>query len=77
MTQIIRDPTHFTENSQTLLDLIIVNNVENIDFSGVCDNILPNNIRYHCPIYCALKLPKSYYLKTIKTSCDSYVKKFI
>ena len=73
MTQIISDLIHFTENSQTLLDLIIVNNVEN----GVGDNILPSNIRYHCPIYCALKLPKSYYLKTIKTSCDSYVKKFI
>ena len=55
MTQIIRDPTHFTDNSQTLLDLIIVNNVENIDFSGVGDNILPSNTRYHCPIYCALK----------------------
>ena len=54
MTQIIRDPTHFTENSHTLLDLIIVNNVEN----GVGDNILPSNIRYHCPIYCAPKLPK-------------------
>ena len=59
MTQIIRDPTHFTENSQTLLDLITVNNVESIDFSGVGDNKLPSNIRYHCPINCALKLPKS------------------
>ena len=60
MTQIIRDPTHFIENSQTLLDLIIVNNVENVDFSRVDDNyILPSNIRDRCPIYCALKLSKS------------------
>ena len=59
MTQIIRDPTHFTENSQTLLDLITVNNVESIDFSGVGDNKLPSNICYHCPINCALKLPTS------------------
>ena len=34
MTQIICDLTHFTENSQTFLDLIIVINVEN----GVDDN---------------------------------------
>lgn len=60
MTQLITDPTHFTENSETLLDLLIVNNIENIVFSGVGDNILPSNTGYHCPIYCVLKSPKLY-----------------
>ena len=72
MSQIIRDPTHFTENSHTLLDLIIVNNVENIDFSSVGDNILASNIRYRCTIYCALKLPKSYPKKSFSRQCNYF-----
>lgn len=34
MTQLITDPTHFTENSETLLDLLIVNNIETSFFLG-------------------------------------------
>lgn len=60
MSQLISECTHFTENSATLLDLLVVNNKDVIEFSGVGDNILPSNIRYHCPIFCVLKLPKSH-----------------
>ena len=60
MSQLISECTHFTENSATLLDLLVVNNIDVIEFSGVGDNVLPNNIRYHCPIFCILKLPKSH-----------------
>lgn len=60
MSQLISECTHFTENSATLLDLLVVNNKDVIEFSGVGDNILPSNIRYHCPIFCVIKLPKSH-----------------
>ena len=51
MSQLISECTHFTENSATLLDLLVVNHIDVIEFSGVGDNVLPNNIRYHCPIF--------------------------
>ena len=60
MSQFISECMHFTENSATLLDLLVVNNLDIIVFSGVGDNVLPNNIRYHRPIFCILKLPKSH-----------------
>lgn len=46
MTQLITDFTHFTVSSETLLDLLIINNIENFDFSGAGDNILPSHICY-------------------------------
>ena len=44
MSQLISECTHFTENSATLLHLLVVNNIDVIEFSGVGDNVLPNNI---------------------------------
>ena len=60
MSQLISECTHFTESSSTLLDLLIVNNTDIVEFSGVGENILPNTVRYHCPIFCVLKVPKSH-----------------
>ena len=73
MTQLISECTHFTENSATLLDLLIVNNIDIIEFSGVGENILPSSLRYHCPIFCVLKLPKSH-TRTYKRKIWSFSK---
>lgn len=60
MTQLISNSTHFTENSETILNLLIVNDTEKIDFFGMGENVLPSTTLYHCLVYCVLKLPKSY-----------------
>ena len=73
MTQLISVCTHFTENSATLLDLLIVNNIDIVEFSGVGENILPSSLRYHCPIFCVLKLPKSH-TRTYKRKIWSFSK---
>ena len=54
LSQIIQDATHFTQTSQSLLDLIMVSSVNFIITSGVGDNILPCRVKYHCPVYCVL-----------------------
>lgn len=56
MTQLISSPRHFTENSETILDLLIVNDKAKIDFFGVGENVHLSTICYHCPVYCVLKL---------------------
>ena len=55
LTQIIREPTHFTECSSSLIDLFILRNPANFLYSGVIDPFIPDQIRYHCPILILLK----------------------
>ena len=57
--QIITEPTHFTENSSYLLDIILVNNKNHVTASGVGDPFLDQNIRYHCPVLGIFK-PRSH-----------------
>lgn len=52
LIQCIKDPTHFTETTSSILDIIMVNRVEYVLISGVGDPFLEQSIRYHCPIYC-------------------------
>ncbi len=56
--QLIKDPTHFTEHSSSLIDLIFVNKLDSVIYSGVSDPFLPNFVRYHCPIFAIFKLSK-------------------
>ena len=58
LTQLISEPTNFTENSSSLLDLILCKNVDSVITSGVADPFIPDLIRYHCPIYLILDLQK-------------------
>ncbi len=60
-TQCITDHTHFTENSSSLLDIVLTSNKNLIVASGVSEPFLQQNIRYHCPIYGLLNLKKSKY----------------
>ena len=55
MKQLISDPKRFTENSSSLIDLILVRNSPNILTSGVADTFIPGLTRYHCPIIVLMK----------------------
>lgn len=55
LQQIITEPTHFTETSNSLIDLVLVSNPESILLSGVGDPFLGQEIRYHCPIFVVFK----------------------
>ena len=65
MSQIISDPTHYTESSQSLLDIMLLSNPENVILNGVGEPFLDQNTRYHCPIFCLLDIrtTKSYCFK--------------
>ena len=56
LSQLITENTHFTEHSSSLLDLILVrNNNNNILMSGTLDPLIPDQVRYQCPIMILLK----------------------
>lgn len=65
LKQLITESTHFTENSSSLTDLILVRNNTNVLTSGVADCFIPDQIRYHCPVIVLLKFlrPRSKHLK--------------
>ena len=56
--QIINEPTHFPENSSSLIDLILISNRNTILLSGVGEPFLERNMRYHCPVFCVLTFSK-------------------
>ncbi len=58
-TQLITEHTHFTENSSSLIDIILSSNQNLIASSGVLEPFLQQNIRYHCPVYGLLNLKKT------------------
>jgi hypothetical protein len=58
LTQIITEPTHITENSQSLIDLFLVSNKESVIKAGAADPFLDQTVRYHCPIYSIFKFVK-------------------
>lgn len=58
MSQCVDSPTHFTENSCSLIDLMLISNPRNLLYCKVVDPCLSQNIRYHCPIVAFLKFTK-------------------
>ena len=58
LTQLISEPTHVTEHSSSILDLILVRNKNNVLLSGVADPFIPNQIRYHSPVIVLLKFTR-------------------
>ena len=59
--QLINEPTHSTETSSTLIDLLFTRNPENIIISGAGDAFLDQNLRYHCPTYAVFNFDKPKY----------------
>ena len=55
LTQMIDEPTHYTEHSSSTIDLVLVNKPENVLYSGVSSPFIPNLVRYHCPTVLYLK----------------------
>ena len=51
LVQLINEPTHYTESSQSIIDLMLTRNASSLLLCGVGDAFLDQNIRYHCPIY--------------------------
>ena len=58
LTQTINQPTHFTEHSSSLLDIILTSNDNHLIFSGVGDPFLSQDLRYHCPVFGVLNFSK-------------------
>ena len=58
LKQLINEPTNFTENSSSTIDLILTANSNNILLSGVGEPFLDQNVRYHCPVFCVLNFSK-------------------
>ena len=58
LTQIINEPTHFTENSSSVIDIMFLRNPNTLLSSGVSDPFLNQNQRYHCPIFGVFKFEK-------------------
>ena len=56
---VIVEPTHFTENSSSILDIVFTTNKCNILSSGVGDPFLEHSIRFHCQIYFVLNFHKT------------------
>lgn len=58
MKQVIDESTHFTEHSNSLIDLFLLSSTCPIKSSGVGEPFLDQNIRYHCPVFCCLDIAK-------------------
>ena len=78
--QYITEPTHFTEISYSLLDIILVSNKNSVITCGAGSPFLTQDIRYHCPVYGILKFSKpkisllnvKYGLMTVVTTKQSH-----
>ena len=51
LKQTIDEPTHFTEYSSTLLDIVLTSDADHLIFSGAGDPFLTQTVRYHCLTY--------------------------
>lgn len=47
----IGEPTHFTETSSSLIDLLLVNDKRHVLACVVGEPFLQQDTRYHCPIF--------------------------
>ena len=56
--QLIDEPTHYTENSSSLIELVLVSKLENVLYCDVVSHFIPNLVRYHCPTVLVLKYRK-------------------
>ena len=56
--QVINDPTHFTENSSSLIDIILTKDKDSVILSGVGEPFLQQEVRYHCPVFGILNFSK-------------------
>ena len=58
LTQMIDEPSHFTEHSSSIIYLVLVNKPENVLYSGVSSPFTPDLVRFHCPTVLYLNIVK-------------------
>ncbi|MCG7881047.1 MAG: hypothetical protein JAY96_05605 [Candidatus Thiodiazotropha endolucinida] len=58
LKQLIQEPTHFTESSSSLIDLVATNVESSVIYSGVGESVLDQTVRYHCPIFVVFNFSK-------------------
>ncbi len=58
LSQTITEPTHYTESSESLIDVFLVSSKGNVCLTGVGEPFLDQNVRYHCPIFCCFNYDK-------------------
>lgn len=73
LIQTLTEPTHFTENSSSLIDLFLIRNEGNVLCSEVIDPFIPDQTRYHCPILLLLKFLRPQ-VKSTKRKIWNYAK---
>ena len=56
--QCISEWTHYTANSSSLIDILLVSNKNSIICGGVGNPFLSQNTRYHCPVFGILNFSK-------------------
>lgn len=56
--QLINSPTHYTESSNSLLDLMFIKKSHHVLTSFVADPFLSDLVRFHCPIVSVLNFTK-------------------
>ena len=57
-TQTINAPTHFTEHSSSLIDIILTNNENHLVYTEVGDPFLNQEVGDHCPVFGILNFTK-------------------
>ena len=58
LTQVLDEPTHFTEHSSSIIDLLLVSNPRSVLLSGVGEHFFEQDTSYHCPVYGGFKFSK-------------------
>ena len=58
LKQLVEDPTHFTEHSSSLIDLILTSDTYFVLYVGVASPLLLDQIRYHFPVIGFINAPK-------------------
>ena len=66
LVQCINEPTHFTEASCSLIDLVLDSNRNSIISCGVGDPFLYQNIRFYCPVYGILNFSKPKFVSVVR-----------
>ena len=58
LSQCIQEPTHFTEISSSILDLVLVTNKNSVLVTGVGEPCLDSHVRCHYPVFAVLNIFK-------------------
>ena len=59
LSNLVNEPTNFTESSSSAIDVLITSRTQSIFLSGVGELFLGQDIRYHCPVFCVFDFKKT------------------